>query len=115
MKALIKDPNLVATAARIRVTEDTQNVSNSQAELSFSNSIDPGFDSGLSILELSHNSETQSRLLQEVGTIEASNLAPIYSIPSNGGNVVITIDTDYGSDLNLQVLIGTQIICWVPQ
>ena len=104
LKALIKDPNLVATAARIRVTEDTQNVSNSQAELSFSNSIDPGFDSGLSILELSHNSETQSRLLQEVGTIEASNLAPVYKIPSNGGNVVITIDTDYGSDLNLQVL-----------
>ncbi len=104
LNALIKDPNLVATAARIRVTESTQNVGNSQAELSFSSSIDPGFDSGLSILELNHNPETQSRLLQDVGTIEASNLAPIYNIPSNSGNVVITIDTDYGSDLNLQML-----------
>ncbi|OUU74355.1 MAG: flagellar hook-associated protein FlgK [Methylococcaceae bacterium TMED69] len=104
LNALIKDPNLVATAARIRVTENIQNVSNSQAELSFSSSTEPGFDNGLSILELNHNSETQSRLLQDVGTVEASNLAPIYNIPSLSGNVTITIDADYGSDLNLQML-----------
>ena len=104
LNALIKDPNLVATAARIRVTENIQNVSNSQAELSFSSSINSGFDNGLSIFELNHNPETKSRLLQDVGTVEASNLAPIYNVPSRSGNVVITIDTDYGSDLNLQML-----------
>ena len=75
-----------------------------------------GFSNGLSIFELSHNPETQSRLLQEIGTIEASNLSPIYSIPPNSGNVVIAVDAEYGSDLNLQLfnkdsnhLLGTPI------
>ena len=74
-----------------------------------------GFSNGLSIFELSHNGN-QSRLLQEIGTIEASNLSPIYSIPPNSGNVVIAVDAEYGSDLNLQLfnkdsnhLLGTPI------
>ena len=95
-----QDPNLVATAARIRVTENPQNVSLSQADLNFLTTETSGFSNGLSIFELSHNPETQSRLLQEVGTIEASNLSPIYSIPPNSGNVV-SRRRDYGSDLNL--------------
>ena len=116
LNALIKDPNLVATAARIRVTESPQNVSLSQADLNFLTTETSGFSNGLSIFELSHNPETQSRLLQEIGTIEASNLSPIYSIPPNSGNVVIAVDAEYGSDLNLQLfnkdsnhLLGTPI------
>ena len=61
LNALIKDPNLVATAARIRVTENPQNVSLSQADLNFLTTETSGFSNGLSIFELSHNPETQSR------------------------------------------------------
>ena len=107
MKSLLTDPLTIAAAQRLRIRESENNVGNAQPTLNYLD-IDnkPQFETGTSITSLNNEvgQEASVQLLQNVGTVQASNISPVFTIPKGTDQVTLKMDVPVDSDLNFQVM-----------
>ncbi len=107
MTSLLSDPFQVAAAQRLRIKESENNVGNAVASLTYLESDDsPLFETGVSITSLNNESNEVAsvQLVQNVGTVHASNISPAFTIPKGTDQVTIKMDIPVDSDLNFQVM-----------
>ena len=107
MKSLLTDPLTVAAAQRLRIRESENNVGNSEATLNYLDTdTSPQFQTGISIASINNDTNEMAsvQLLQNVGTVQASNISPVFTIPRDTDQVTLKMDVPVDSDLNFQVM-----------
>ena len=107
MKSLLTDPLAVAAAQRLRIRESENNVGNSEATLNYLDTdTSPQFQTGIPITSINNdtNEVASVQLLQNVGTVQASNISPVFTIPRGTDQVTLKMDVPVDSDLNFQVM-----------
>ena len=107
MRSLLSDPLTVAAAQRLRIRESDSNVGNAEATLNYLDANSSSlFETGVSIAALNNDSgEVASvQLLQNIGTVQASNITPVFTIPKGTDQVTLKMDIPVDSDLNFQVI-----------
>ena len=107
MKSLLDDPFQVAAAQRLRIKESDTNVGTAEASLNYLESdSNAQFETGVSITTLNNdaNEVASVQLLQSVGTVQASNISPAFTIPKGTDQVTLQMNVSVDSDLNFQVL-----------
>ena len=107
MKSLLTDPLTVAAAQRLRIRESENNVGNSEATLNYLDTdTSPQFQTGISIASINNDTNEMAsvQLLQNVGTVQASNISPVFTIPRGTDQVTLKMDVPVDSDLNFQVM-----------